>query len=143
MALKCSMCNHKRPGEKLSSAYWAWYRADGERTAWKLRYCLACARLHLPLLGDAFRAAESSEDVSSCLSCGTNTAEDLDPIYCTLYLPGKEPMELELVLDGACAAKLRIPITENGERLPDRSGGVRGPSSSVSAWDALGLSPMA
>jgi len=142
MALKCSMCRHKRLGEKLSSAYWAWFKADGERIAWKLRYCLACAQDQLPVLSRAFSAAESSEDVSACLACGSETSEDLDPIYCTLYLPGKEPMEFELVLDSACAARLRIPITDNGERLPDRQGSMRGPSSSVTAWDALGLSPV-
>lgn len=62
-------------------------------------------------------------------------------MYLTLYLPGKEPMEYALQLDGACAAKLRIPITTKGERLPDRGGLVRGPSPSASAWDALGLAP--
>lgn len=142
MPLNCSFGRHKRPGEKLASAYWAWYRADGERVAWKLRYCLECARLHLPIVGNAFQAAGSSPDVCACLSCGTDASEDLDPVYCTLYLPGKEPMEVELTLDGACAAKLRGPIVDHGERLPDRSGGVRGPSSSVTAWDALGLSPV-
>lgn len=142
MALNCSYGRHKRPGEKLATAYWAWYRADGERVAWKLRYCLECAREQLPLLGTAFRAAESAQDVSSCLSCGIDTSEDLDPIYCTLYLPGKEQMELELNLCGACAGKSRIPITDHGERLADRSGGVRGPSPSVTAWDALGLRPV-
>lgn len=67
---------------------------------------------------------------------------DSDPMYLTLYLPGKEPMEYALQLDGACAARLRIPITESGERLPDRGGVVRGPSPSTSAWDALGLAPV-
>jgi hypothetical protein len=140
MALKCSVCRHKRMGEKLSSAYWAWFNAAGERTAWKMRYCLDCARMQLPVLSTAFSHAEESDDVSACLACGSDTSEDLDPIYCTLYLPGKEPMEFELPLDGACAAKLRIPITDHGERLPDRQGSMRGPSSSVTAWDALGLS---
>lgn len=140
MALKCSLCRHKRLGEKLSSAYWAWFRADGERVAWKMRYCLACAQTQLPVLSRAFSVAEDIQEVTSCLSCGADASEDLDPIYCTLYLPGREPMEFELVLDSACAGKLRIPITDNGERLPDRGGSMRGPSSSVTAWDALGLS---
>lgn len=128
-------------GEKLASAYWAWFRADGERVAWKLRYCLECARMHLPVLSNAFAAVESSEETFACVSCGADASEDSDPIYCTLYLPGREPMELELQLDSACAGKLRIPITDNGERLPDRQGSMRGPSSSVTAWDALGLNP--
>jgi hypothetical protein len=142
MTLNCSFGRHKRPGEKLATAYWAWYREDGERVSWKLRYCLECARKHLPLVGDAFRAAESAEDVSACLSCGADASKDLDPIYCTLYLPGKEQMEAELVLDGACAAKLRIPISDVGERMPDRGGGVRGPSPAITAWDVLGLEPV-
>jgi len=63
-------------------------------------------------------------------------------MYATLYLPGKEPREYAVQLCGACAAKLRIPIFDRGERLPDRSGVVRGPSPSLtSAWDALGLVP--
>jgi hypothetical protein len=63
-------------------------------------------------------------------------------MYLTLYLPGKEPQEIALQLDSACAARLRIPITTSGERLPDRGGVVRGPSSSTSDWDALGLAPV-
>jgi NAD-dependent SIR2 family protein deacetylase len=80
--------------------------------------------------------------VFACVSCGASAETDSDPIYLTLYLPGKEPQEIALQLDSACAAKLRIPITASGERLPDRGGVVRGPSSSTSAWDALGLEPV-
>jgi len=141
MALKCSMCRKKRMGEKLSTAYWAWFLADQERIAWRLKYCLECARAELSLLSKAYSAMSEDLESSNCLMCGASTDDDRDPIYCTLYLPGKEPVELELELDGACAAKLRIPISDNGERLPDRQGSMRGPSSSVSAWDALGLGP--
>jgi hypothetical protein len=81
-------------------------------------------------------------DVFACVSCGASASEDSDPIYLTLYLPGKEPREYALQLDGACAARLRIPLTQNGKRLPDRGGVVRGPSPGLSAWDALGLDPL-
>jgi hypothetical protein len=136
----CSVCRARKPG-KLASAYWAWFNADGARIAWKLRYCLDCAQRHLPILSSSFSAAEGTSDVFACVSCGASSEEDSDPIYCTLYLPGKEPMECALQLDSACAAKLRIPITSHGDRLPDRGGVVRGPSPSIAAWDALGLSP--
>jgi len=135
----CSICGGRKPG-KLASAYWAWFNADGARSAWKLRYCLGCAQEHLPLLSTAFQAGELSQDVYACVSCGASAETDSDPIYCTLYLPGREPVEVALQLDAACAAKLRIPITSRGERLADRGGVVRGPSPSVTAWDALGLS---
>jgi len=136
----CSMCRARKPG-KQASAYWAWFVDDGSRIAWKLRYCLACAGEHLALLLSNSSPAEGSSEVFACVACGASAQEDSDPIYCTLYLPGKEPMEYALQLDSACAAKLRIPITSHGERLADRGGVVRGPSPSVTAWDALGLAP--
>lgn len=136
----CSVCRQRKPG-KLASAYWAWFLDDGSRSAWKLRYCPACAADSLQLLLAASPASDGSSNVFACVSCGADASEDSDPIYCTLYLPGKEPMEYAVQLDTACAAKLKTPIMAAGERLPDRGGVVRGPSPTVSAWDALGLSP--
>lgn len=136
----CSVCRQRKPG-KLATAYWAWFLADGERSAWKLRYCLACAGPSLSIVLETQRSAELDQNVFACVSCGSSAEMDSDPIYLTLYLPSKEPMEYALQLDGACAARLRIPITSLGEHLPDRGGVVRGPSPSPSAWDALGLAP--
>jgi hypothetical protein len=136
----CSSCRQRKPG-KLATAYWAWFLADGERSAWKVRYCPACAQESLLALLTSLRELGESQDVFACISCGASASADSDPIYLTLYLPGKEPMEYALQLDSACAAKLRIPVTTHGERLADRGGLVRGPSPSASAWDALGLSP--
>lgn len=137
----CSGCKQRKPG-KLATAYWAWFLADGERSAWKLRYCPACAQENLRSLLTALHELGETLEVFACISCGASASEDSDPIYLTLYLPGKEPMEYALQLDSACAGKLRIPITAKGERLADRGGLVRGPSPSTSAWDALGLSPV-
>jgi hypothetical protein len=138
----CSMCRARKPG-KLATAYWAWFLADGERSAWKLRYCLACAVESLKPLLDDTSPAEGNSNVFACIACGIDATEDSDPIYVTCYLPGKEPMEYALQLCGACAAKLRVPVVEHGERLADRGGVVRGPSPLTSAWDSLGLSPVA
>jgi len=137
----CSVCRQRKPG-KLATAYWAWFLADGERSAWKARYCPACAQEKLLALLARLRETDGMSDVFACVSCGADASKDSDPMYLTLYLPGKEPMEYALQLDSACAAKLRIPITSDSERLPDRGGVVRGPSPSTSAWDALGLSPL-
>jgi hypothetical protein len=136
----CSVCRQRKPG-KLATAYWAWFLADGERSAWKLRYCPGCAQDALLKLLEQLHESKPTSDVFACLLCGASAQEDSDPIYLTLYLPGKEPMEYAVQLDSACAVSLRAPITTSGERLADRSGLVRGPSPSVSAWDALGLSP--
>lgn len=138
--MPCSVCKQKKPG-KLASAYWAWFLADGNRSAWRLKYCHVCAPEALQIVSRASRSWEETQDVFACLSCGANSETDSDPMYLTLYLPGKEVMEFALQLDAACAAKLRIPITTDGQRLPDRGGEVRGPSPSLAAWDALGLAP--
>jgi hypothetical protein len=134
------MCRQRKPG-KLASVYWAWFNADGGRSAWKGRYCLVCAPEALSALSKSSQQAGMTLDVFACVACGGSTQEDSDPMYCTLYLPGKEPMEYALQLDGACAAKLRIPVSTQCERLPDRGGVVGGPPSSTSAWDALGILP--
>lgn len=138
----CSMCRRRLPG-KLASAYWAWFAADGSRSAWKVRYCLDCAQRHLAILLAPSSFEGESSTVFACVSCGASAETDSDPMYATLYLPGKEPMEYALQLDAACAAKLRIPLVDLGERLADRGGVVRGPSPSISTWDALGLAPVA
>ena len=136
----CTVCRQRKPG-KLATAYWAWFLADGERSAWKLRYCPACAQDSLLGLLNRLRELGETSEVFACVSCGSSAQTDSDPIYLTLYLPGKEPMEYALQLDSACAVRIRAPITTKGERLPDRGGVVRGPSPSTSAWDALGLAP--
>jgi hypothetical protein len=136
----CSMCRQRKPG-KLATAYWAWFLADGERSAWKLRYCPNCAVESLSKLLQQLRGMGEESSPSSCVSCGMDTNEDQDPVYLTLFLPGREPEEFALLLDSVCAVKLRSPISEHGERLPDRGGVVRGPSPSTTAWDALRLTP--
>lgn len=134
----CSFCRMRRPG-KLASCYWAWFDAGGNRQAFKCRYCPDCATVHLVALLKKLREGVQWEDVLACLGCGANVGEDSDPIYLTVYLPKLEPEEYALQLESACAAQMRIPVVEHGERLPDRGGVVRGPSPSTSSWDAIGL----
>lgn len=136
----CSVCGGRKPG-KLASAYWAWFVADGSRSAWKLRYCQGCAVEHLSGVLSKLRELGESSEVFACVSCGTDASKDSDPIYLTLYLPGKEAEEYALQLCAACAAKLRSPLTTMGDRLTDRGGVVRGPSPTPTAWDLLGLRP--
>jgi hypothetical protein len=133
----CSVCRQRKPG-KLATAYWAWFLADGERSAWKVRYCPTCAVDGLSTLLQSLRTMGEDVTPTSCVSCSTDASEDNDPVYLTLFLPGREPEEFALLLDGACAAKLRNPITQHGERLADRGGVVRGPSPSTTVWDSLG-----
>lgn len=138
----CSFCHGKVLG-KIAVGYWAWFTADGVRSAWKTRYCVACASQHLRWLFSPTLADSSSTDPFVCISCGSSCQQDSAPMWLTLYVPGQEPREYEIQLDSACAAKLRSPLVSSGEKLPDRNAQVRGPSSLTSAWDALGLAPPA
>jgi hypothetical protein len=137
----CSWCRQRKPG-KLATAYWAWFLPDGSRSAWHIRYCPECAAEHLVALLNGMSQLGEESSVFACIACGSDSSQDSDPIYLTLYLPKKDPMEYALQLDAACAAKLRGPLVDHGKRLPDRGGLVRGPSPSITAWDALGLAPM-
>jgi len=138
----CSLCRQRKPG-KLANAYWAWFNADGSRSAWRVRTCPECAVEHFAILLSNSGLNPENSNVFACVSCGADASEDSAPMYCTLYLPKKEPMEYAVQLDSACALKLQATISRSAERLPDRGGVVRGPSpdTSVSAWDALGLAP--
>ncbi len=131
----CSKCGQRSPG-KLATAYWAWFRADGERTAWKQRLCARCASLLLGLL--LRHAADNSTSVSMCPACGGDSATELDPCYLTLYVPTREPQEYALPTDASCAAHLRVEAQVGAEKLPDRGASMRGPSSLPSAdWGGL------
>lgn len=123
----------------MATFYWAWFLVDGSRSAWKQRVCVECAPDYLRQFSKTVSAARTSTDPFACLSCGASAEHDSDPVYLTLYVPGREPEEHELQLDAACAARLRIPIVSSGERLPDRQQQVRGPSALSSAWGAIGL----
>lgn len=136
-AIPCSICKFKRPG-KMATAYWAWFAADGNRHAWKVRYCSYCVGDSLLAVYKRLRETPDEGNAFACISCGGDSSQDSDPMYLTLYIPNREQEEFAVQLDSACAAKLRIPIVEYGERLQDRGVGVRGPSPSLSVWDVLG-----
>lgn len=133
----CSTCG-ARPKEKLASAYWAWFNADGVRSARKQRLCIDCVkRIVLPLVPPA---PNDPDEPDTCPCCGGVPTDDLDPIYLTLYLPKQEARTFEIGTDAVCASAVRIDASCNAKILPDR----QGPSqlaSETAAWDALGLAP--
>lgn len=133
----CSLCKQRVRG-KLAAAYWAWFLADGERSAWKQRLCNEClSGTFAPILRNA---SSTSMDVATCPACGGSSENDADPVFLILYLPKQDPREFELNTDAACAAKIRGNIVELGERLANRQVESRGPSTlDDGAWDALEL----
>lgn len=133
----CDLCGQRFPG-KPASLYWAWYVNGEDRVAWRQRLCQPCLSRHFAQI---FRSSNStSTDGLTCPACGGSSENDLDAVFCVLYLPKQTEREYELNTDAACAAKIRVNIWERGERLPDRSSPGRGPSPDAhSPWDDLDL----
>jgi DNA-directed RNA polymerase subunit RPC12/RpoP len=129
----------QRISGRLASLYSAWFLADGSRTAWKQRICANCVRSTLVEL--LAHAADSITDVVACPACGSDSSADLDPIYCTLYLPKQDPREYALSTCGPCAAKLRLRLQDGAQRLPDRNGGSAGGSSQAEDDSWAGILP--
>jgi hypothetical protein len=139
MALRpCSSCGQRVAG-KLTSLYWSWNLADRSRRAYLQRLCGACfSRFVLPFW------AYVAETPLLCPACHSPVEEDMDPVFCKLYVPGQPEHELELPLCPRCAADLRNHALVGAEILPDREAAVGGQApnlTSTNVWDALGLNP--
>lgn len=129
--------------ERLTWAVWAWNRADGQRVAYKQHLCMACvAEVVAPL----YVKTESGD--LTCPSCGIDTSDDFDAVYCTFIPRGLGQMKIEAPTCGPCAVALRQRAMEGAERMEDRSPEVRGRDTAPnpdpsSPWAALGLVPRA
>lgn len=134
---RCAGCG-ARPRSKLAQLYWAWFRADGVRTAWKQRLCVDCTIERLRTL--LAHSQEESSDLTMCPSCGADASKDMDPIYLTLYVPKQERSDWSLTTCAPCAVSIRLAAQTGATRLEDRQENNSG-ASLTSAWDALGLSP--
>lgn len=130
----CSVCGQRVVG-RLCSVYHAWFNADGGRVAYKQRLCVQDLIAQMkPML---IAAAENSADLIRCPSCGSDSSDDLDPIYSTVYLPKQEPKEYQLTTCGSCAAKARILMIRGAEKLPDRGGDSLNNNGGASDWGGV------
>lgn len=86
---------------------------------------------------------DATENPESCPICHTVCGREADPVYATVYIPKREPEEIGFELCGSDAVAVRARAQDGAQKLADRELGVRGPSpsSSTSAWDAIGLNP--
>ena len=88
----CSACSERVPG-KMSQVYWAWLRADGMRVAYKQRLCSTCFITNVWIA-----ASEAMNNLVACPVCHEGTADNMDPVYATLYVPGQPRMDAEMAL---------------------------------------------
>lgn len=137
----CSFCGQRAVG-KMSSATWAWWRADQQRVAYRQRLCLTCFVQNVAGLEQATR-----DEPFHCPACHTDPSDDMDPVYLTVFIPGVGPLRLEMATCGACAVEIRNRAQQGAVQLDDREpqfgGQGTGPqnSNTPSAWAALGIEP--
>jgi hypothetical protein len=136
----CSACGERTSvGVSLCQATWAWWRADNQRVAYRQRLCVACFAMTIAPLEVASR-----EQTMTCPACGIDTSEDMDPVYCTAYVPSLGRVRLELPCCAPCAAELRLRAQKGAQKLEDRVDGFvgRGPRTEApSPWEELGIEP--
>jgi hypothetical protein len=137
----CSSCQQQGT-EKPSSLYWAWKRADNTRVAYLQKLCFTCfCTVVLPLV------SPSLEPLLACPACGISTVDDYDAVYVKIYVPGEQPMTLEMPLCGPCAVNVRTQAQKGAKLLDDREAGGLGatggpqPVSAAQTWASLGLVP--
>jgi hypothetical protein len=141
LAIPCSACGSRRPGEKLTQITWAWYRADGERVAWRQKLCIdEMAALVAPLIVNA------AQGTLTCPSCGIDTTEDTDWQWFTAYPAGAGKVSAELPMCAVHAAELRVRAQVGAVKLENRPiesrGQDPGPSIDVAqVWRDLGIIP--
>jgi RNase P subunit RPR2 len=114
----CSNCGQRANG-KLATLYVNWFNEDESRSAWRLRYCVACLTMFMGELQGGRSAA--SQLLTVCPKCGTDASENLSGVFLTIYPPKSEQREYALTTCLSCASELRKRFTETGERLPDRN----------------------
>jgi hypothetical protein len=140
--IPCDVCRRRVP-EKLCQATWAWYRLDGARVAYRQRLCTACfCSTVLPLDKEL-----DYVNGLTCPVCGISTDEDMDPCYCTAFIPGQGKFQLELATCASCAVTVRQRAQEGAAKLEDQrvegpgDSGPSTPTTRESYWSAIGITP--
>lgn len=136
----CSVCHTRGPG-KLASVTTAWNRADGTRAAWRQRLCTACfATVILAMPEQAYDAP------LTCPACGIGTADDMAPIFCTVFIPSQGRFDYEWPFCPPCAASWQLSVQEGGTLLEDRRDPLGGldpgpptdsPASTAAPWSEV------
>lgn len=135
----CSVCGEKDGFPKLAQIYWAWFEASGERYAVRQRLCPPCY-----VKWYATPLVDQEINPEACPFCHASVGGDLDPTFATVFIPGRQRLEIALATCANDAAVLRENAKMGAIRLPNRGPVDEGPRpliSATSAWDDLGLHP--
>jgi hypothetical protein len=115
----CCNCGQRVKG-KLATSYNAWFNELGERECWIQKYCAACLTEQMGSL--LATMALPSSDLAACPGCGKDSSVDQSPIYLTVFVPKREPLELALPMCRSCATEWHALLRVNSTKAADRQG---------------------
>jgi len=131
----CSICGQRERG-KLASVYANWFDKDGDRSAWRQRYCVSCLTDLMATLKNG--TSQGCDGMTCCPMCGKDASQDLSGIYLTIYPPRQPEREYALTTCGTCASTLQAHLQTAADRLGDRSVGAAAPTPSPNAaWSEV------
>lgn len=131
----CSQCGQRERG-KLAALYSNWFDDNGDRQAWRQRYCVACLTALMGLLKNG--TSQDCESVTCCPMCGKDASQNLSGIYLTIYPPRSQEREYALTTCATCAATLRQHLQTSADKLGDRGIGAAAPMQTQGpAWDEV------
>jgi hypothetical protein len=123
-SLGCSICR-ERPRGRLASIYWACWTGDGDREAWKQRYCKGCySDARAEWLDNLFTSGEASP-AGTCPLCLDIVEDDLVQLFATGFVPGQDAYRYAFDLCPTHFAEAGGKARAGSEPLRDR--GLAGP----------------
>lgn len=127
----CSSCG-KRGKSKPATLYSAWFDNEGERSAWRQKFCAPCLTVLMEPLRDGL--LQESLDLVACPLCNKDASAEMRPIYLTLFVPKQERTDYALTTCESCAASLQTLLVVGAARMPNREGysGAAAPESPAS-----------
>lgn len=130
--VRCDGC-YTRPQSKYTSAYMAWFNAEGVRVARKLRLCDGCLTEHLlPYV----QPIEPDERLH-CPSCHIDTEDDYQAVYGRIFMPGYPDENVEIPFCDSCRNVMVEWLGARGEALEDRRRADDGPTTHPSGLEVL------
>lgn len=140
----CSACKRRVVG-KLIAVYVARF-AGQQRIAHRTKLCHSCATEYAETVKAArpiYGEGGSDEWPDGCGVCGAGTADDLDPIYLTIFEPKQDARNLTIPTCSTCTMNLVPMLTAGAEPLAERQLGNGAVGSSSRASGEGAPSPLA
>lgn len=119
----------------MAVVYWSWYWPSGDRRSYKQHLDPVCGMPTMHMI------QKGLNDEEHCMGCGERVTDRPDvTVYTTVYVPGRDRIDADLVYDAVCFEKIADQFTIGAQRLLDRplqEGGPPPGATDVNPWADL------